>query len=92
MVFEDAPSTELTLPADGMPLADMLREIKLVSSKSEAMRLVKSGGVYVNNVRAADEKARLTAADAIGGAVFVLRKGRKDHHIVQLVSNVSSGT
>jgi tyrosyl-tRNA synthetase len=48
------------------------------------MRLVKSGGVYVNNVRAADERARLTKANAIGGEVFVLRKGRKDQHIVRV--------
>ena len=75
MVFEDAPSTELALPADGMPLAEMLATVKLVPSKSEAMRLLKSGGVYVNNVRATDERARLTKADAIGGALFVLRKG-----------------
>ena len=84
MVFEDAPSSDVTLPAEGMPLADMLAAVKLVSSKSEAMRLLKSGGVYVNNVRATDERARLTAADAIGGALFVLRKGRKDHHIVRV--------
>jgi tyrosyl-tRNA synthetase len=84
MVFEDAPSTELTLPADGMPLAEMLATVKLVTSKSEATRLLKSGGVYVNNVRATDERARVTVADAIGGALFVLRKGRKDHHIVKL--------
>ena len=84
MVFEDAPSTELSLPAEGMPVAELLATVKLVPSKSEAIRLLKSGGVYVNNVRAADEKARLTAADAIGGKLFVLRKGRKDHHIVRL--------
>ena len=84
MVFEDAPSTELALPPEGMGLADMLTAVKLVASKSEAMRLVKSGGVYVNNVRATDERARLTAADAIGGAVFVLRKGKKDQHVVRL--------
>ena len=84
MVFEDAPSTELSLPAEGMPLAEMLATVKLVPSRSEAMRLLKSGGVYVNNVRAADEKVRLTAADAIDGTLFVLRKGRKDHHIVKL--------
>jgi tyrosyl-tRNA synthetase len=83
-VFEDAPSTELTLPPEGMGLADMLAAVKLVSSKSEAMRLVKSGGVYVNNVRAADERARLSVADAIGGQIFILRKGRKDQHIVRL--------
>ena len=85
MVFEDAPSTELALPADGMPLAEMLATVKLVPSKSEAMRLIKSRGVYVNNVRAVDEKVRLSAADAIAGTLFVLRKGRKDHHIVKLV-------
>ena len=83
-VFDDAPSTELVLPADGMAVAEMLATVKLVASKSEAMRLLRSGGVYVNNVRAADEKARLTAADAIGGQLFVLRKGRKDHHIIKL--------
>jgi tyrosyl-tRNA synthetase len=84
MVFEDAPSTELPLPPDGMPIADMLVAVKLAPSKSEAMRLLKSGGVYVNNARATDERARLTRADAIGGRLFVLRKGRKDHHIVKV--------
>jgi tyrosyl-tRNA synthetase len=84
MVFEDAPSTELALTPDGIALTELLVAVKLASSKSEAMRLLKSGGVYVNNVRATDDRARLTRADAIGGAVFVLRKGRKDHHIVRL--------
>jgi tyrosyl-tRNA synthetase len=84
MVFEDAPSTELALPAEGMPLAEMLTTVRLAPSRSEAMRLLKSGGVYVNNVRATDERARLTAAEAIGGRVFVLRKGRKDQHLVKV--------
>jgi tyrosyl-tRNA synthetase len=62
----------------------MLTTVKLAPSKSEAVRLLKSGGVYVNNVRVADERARLTAADAIEGTLFVLRKGRRDQHIVKL--------
>jgi tyrosyl-tRNA synthetase len=84
MVFEDAPSTELAFPADGMAIADVLTVVKLAPSKSEAMRLLKSGGVYVNNVRVTDERMRLGQADAIGGAVFVLRKGRKEQHIVRV--------
>ena len=83
-VFEDAPSTELDMPAEGIGVADLLVRVKLTSSKSEAVRLLKSGGIYVNNGRVGDEKARLTAADAIGGEVFVLRKGKKDQHIVRL--------
>ena len=84
MVFEDAPSSELALAPEGMPLMDLLATVKLTSSKSEAARLVKSGGVYVNNVRATDERRRLTRADAIRGELFILRKGRKEHHIVRL--------
>ena len=84
MVFADAPSTELAFPADGMSLVEMLATVKLAASRSEATRLVKSGGVYVNNVRATDERARLRVADAIGGQVILLRKGRKDQHLVKV--------
>jgi tyrosyl-tRNA synthetase len=84
-VFEDAPSTNFPLAAEGVTAVELLTATKLAPSKSEAMRLVKGGGVYVNNGRVADEKARFTAADAIGGEIFVLRKGRKDQHIVRLV-------
>ena len=84
MVLADAPSTQMSIPDGGMSLVELLATVKLASSRSEATRLVKSGGVYVNNVRAHDEKARLTIADAIGGEVIVLRKGRKDQHVVKV--------
>jgi tyrosyl-tRNA synthetase len=83
-VFEDAPSTTIEMPEDGVGVAEILARVKLAPSRSEANRLLKSGGVYVNNARVADEKARLFSADAIGGEVFVLRKGRRDNHIVRL--------
>jgi tyrosyl-tRNA synthetase len=84
MVLADAPSTELVLPDRGISLVELLATVSLASSRSEATRLIKSGGVYVNNVRANDEKALLTSADAIGGQVIVLRKGRRDQHVVRL--------
>jgi len=83
-VFQDAPSTELAFPDEGIPIAELLTAVGLTSSKSEATRLVKSNGISVNNVRATDERRRLTRADAIRGQLFILRKGRKDHHIVKL--------
>ena len=86
MVFDDAPSSDLSMPPDGVTVVDLLLATKLAPSRSEAVRLVKGNGVYVNNVRANDERARLTTANAIGGQVFVVRKGRKDQHIVKLVS------
>jgi len=84
MVLADAPSTDLALPEKGITLVELLATVKLAASRSEATRLIKSGGVYVNNVRANDEKALLTAADAIGGQVIVLRKGRRDQHVVRV--------
>ena len=84
MVLSDAPSTEILLPDGGISLVELLATVKLASSRSEATRLIKSGGVYVNNVRAGDEKALLTASDAIAGQVIVLRKGRRDQHVVRL--------
>jgi tyrosyl-tRNA synthetase len=84
MVLGDAPSTEVTLPDRGISLVELLATVRLASSRSEATRLIKSGGVYVNNVRATDERAQLTSGDAIAGQVIVLRKGRREQHVVKL--------
>jgi tyrosyl-tRNA synthetase len=88
-VFGDVPSSNLPSPVfdgSGMSLVDLLADpaVRLVPSKSEARRLVQSGGVYVNNRRATDVQMRLTRDQAIEGKLFVLRKGQKQNHVVQL--------
>ena len=84
-VFEDAPSTELRWPAEGLTVIQALVTTGLAPSKSEAMRLIKSGGVYVNNQRVSDERAALSRGQAIGGKLFVLRKGQRQNHLVKLM-------
>jgi tyrosyl-tRNA synthetase len=87
-VFEDVPSTELPstdIAGDGIGIVDLVARVRLAPSKSEARRLVQSGGVYVNNRRAADPQARLTREQAIGGELFVIRKGQKQNHLVRVV-------
>jgi len=88
-VFADVPSSELSGAAfegAGMPLVELLADpaVKLAPSKSEARRLVQSGGVYVNNRRASDVQMRLTRDQAIDGVLFVVRKGQKQNHVVRL--------
>jgi tyrosyl-tRNA synthetase len=86
-VFEDVPSTELSADAfigEGIGRVDLVARVQLAASKSDARRLVQSGGVYVNNRRVSDVQARLTRDQAIGGRVFVLRKGQKQNHLVRL--------
>src|SRR5581483_7853645 len=66
-VFDDVPSTELeaaALGGEGIGIVDVVSRIQLAPSKSEARRLVQSGGVYVNNRRISDPQARLTRDQA----------------------------
>jgi tyrosyl-tRNA synthetase len=88
-VFADVPSSRVSsssFDGAGMSLIDLLADpaVRLLPSKSEARRLVQSGGVYVNNRRASDVQMRLTRDQAIDGKLFVLRKGQKQNHVVQL--------
>jgi tyrosyl-tRNA synthetase len=84
-VFAEVPSSELlaALPADGAELAGVLVDCGLVTSRGEARRLIAGGGLSINNERA-DEKRRLRAEDAIGGRFVLLRKGRRDYHLLRL--------
>jgi tyrosyl-tRNA synthetase len=87
-VFADVPSTALPrerLSGDGLPLADLLAETGVASSKSDARRLVTGGGIYINGQRQDSVDRRVGVEDAIEGQVLVLRRGRKDNHVVRVV-------
>jgi len=88
-VFEDVPSTELSandLGADGIGVVELVARIQLAPSKTEARRLVQSGGIYVNNRRVSDPQVRLTREQAIGGRLLLLRKGQRQNHLVKIWS------
>ncbi len=82
----DVPSSEIPrgeLDA-GVGLADLLARAGLAKSKGAARRLIGQGGVYVNNVRCADEAASI-GPDQLGTeTMIVLRAGRKSYHIVRV--------
>jgi tyrosyl-tRNA synthetase len=86
-VFDDVPSSSVaaaSLAGEGVAVIDLLASTGLTTSKGEATRLIRGGGVYVNNRRVTDERARLRSADAIEGRLFVLRKGAKQNHLVKV--------
>lgn len=86
-VMEDVPSTavpRVELEGLGVGVVELVARVRLAGSKSEARRLVESGGIYVNNRRASDPQLRLTVDDTIGGEVLLLRKGAKQTHLVRL--------
>jgi len=88
-VFDDVPSSTVTadtLAGDGVAIVDLLATSGLAASKGEATRLIRGGGVYVNNRRVTDERARLRRSDAIEGQLFVLRKGGKQNHLIKIAA------
>ena len=88
MVFEDAPSISVTgssLEA-GIAAAELAVRAGLAASKGEAGRLIKQGGLYVNDRRLVEDRALITMADAIDRSVIVLRKGQRERRIVRIES------
>ncbi len=86
-IFSEVPSAEI--PAEelreGMPVVEFLVRSGLTPSKGEAKRLIKGGGVYINNVRVEGVGRKVSLEDAIGGKVMVLRRGKKSYRIVKVV-------
>ncbi len=83
----DVPSTTVSArELEQHALSKWLATTGLASSSSEATRLIRGGGIYVNNERATDEKKRLTRDDAIGGEIIVLGKGQRQKHVIRVHS------
>lgn len=84
-IFNDVPSTALDRGRlkTGISLIDLMAETELSKSKGEARRLLKGGGVYVNNRNVNDMEAELGEADLASESVLVLRSGKKRYHLVR---------
>jgi tyrosyl-tRNA synthetase len=83
-VFDSVPKTEVSwaeLDA-GLDLVALLVQAGLAGSKGEARRLIKAGGIYVNNVRA-DGEIKLGRQNLASQSFIVLRSGKKNYHLVR---------
>jgi tyrosyl-tRNA synthetase len=85
-VFSEAPSTDLPragVDGAGHEVAEILVATGLSSSRSAARRDLAGGGISLNNRRLDAEPASLTGADLMHGKYALLRKGRKNWHLVR---------
>jgi tyrosyl-tRNA synthetase len=83
-VMADAPSIQKEKSLlDAYPLIDALVDSGLCASKGAARKDITAGGIYVNNDRINDVAATIKTADLIGGAHVVLRKGKKNYHLLR---------
>ncbi|HQH69709.1 MAG TPA: tyrosine--tRNA ligase [Candidatus Hydrogenedentes bacterium] len=83
-IFSEMPSTRFPREAlaSGKPVLDVLVESGVFPSKGEARRTIKSGGVYLNNERITED-ARLSEASLCSERIAVVRKGKKNYHLLK---------
>jgi len=86
-VFDDVPASELDRGelAQARPLVDVLVECGVFRSKGEARRLIKSGGLYLNNQRVDSDAVKLTDQSLCSQRIAVVRKGKKNYQLLKFV-------
>lgn len=81
----DAPSAQLGREVvAGQLLVDVAAAAGLLGSKGEVRRLIKNGGVYLNNQRVADDKAVIGEGDLIEGKLLLLAAGKKNKMLLRV--------
>eukprot|EP00775_Hariotina_reticulata_P008642 gene8642-8823_t len=81
----DAPSCSLPVAQlSGVSLVDVMVAAKMLKSKGEVRRLIKGGGVYLNNVKVADEGRVVEPEDLIEGRLLLVAAGKKNKMLVRV--------
>ena len=81
----EMPNCSLTLDqVEGSKIADVLLLAGLQDSKGQARRLIKNGGVYLNNKKVSDENLTLSGQDLIDGKWLLLAAGKKNKMLVRV--------
>jgi tyrosyl-tRNA synthetase len=79
------PTTTISAQAlaSGIPLATIMADVGLATSRGEARRTIQQGGAYVNGRRVGDVDYVVSESDLAAGGIL-LRAGKKRHHRLTL--------
>ena len=86
-VVDEIPTKDLEkskLEGAGAPLTDLLVQSGLCASKGQARKDIEGGGIYLNNVRAAEAARAVTASDLLFGKYLLLRKGKRTYAVLTI--------
>ncbi len=65
-------------------LIDVIARAGFLPSKSEARRMIKGGGLYINNCKITDDEYVISEADVIGSKFVLLAFGKKNKAVIQV--------
>lgn len=84
-IVNDMPSSSLSIDEFvDQKYTDVASKVGLVESKSEAGRLIKNGGAYLNNEKVEDPAFRLTREHLIDGKYAVFGAGKKKKILIKI--------
>jgi tyrosyl-tRNA synthetase len=73
------------LAGDGCPVTELMVEApKLWPSKGEAKKSIQGGGANLNNQKITDLGLKVKTEHLLHGKYLVLRKGKKDYHLLRV--------
>jgi tyrosyl-tRNA synthetase len=87
-IFDDVPSADFALSElekGQTSVTDFLTRNQVTASKGEAKRLIESGGIYLNNEKVAETNLTVSKDFSIEGKYIVVRKGKKNYYLVNLI-------
>ncbi len=80
-VPDNLPVQTLSVPATGLPIAQLLKRAGLVSSTSDALRLLEQGGIKIDGARVEDKALRFSP-----GEEHVVQLGKHRFAHIRLIS------
>lgn len=81
----DAPSATLgTADVVDKMLTEVMVAAKMLPSKGEVKRMIKGGGVYVNNVKISDQNQVVASGDLIEGRLVLIAAGKKNKMLIRV--------
>lgn len=68
----------------GQKVVDVMVKVGLQTSKGEARRLIRNGGVYLNNEKLTDENGSIDRKDLIDDRLLLLAAGKKNKVLIRI--------
>ena len=87
-VFEGVPRVGLQekIIDKGVNIIDFLTDFtKIFSSKGEARRFIKGGGLSINKEKLSDEEVIITGEHLINNKYILIQKGKKNYFLVKII-------
>lgn len=84
-IAKELPNKEISLEeVVGHKIVDLTALLEIVPSKGEARRLIKNGGLFLNNEKVADEGKFIALEDLIGEKFLLISTGKKNRFVIKI--------